>query len=81
MHGPWDGRTGQNAPLLPSSKDISFDNRQLNVVSIFSENHYSDLYIFFFKCFKIVYSLLTGLPIFSKPPFKDGSMLVQSRAK
>ncbi|XP_026476620.1 acidic mammalian chitinase-like [Ctenocephalides felis] len=31
MHGPWDGRTGQNAPLLPSSKDISFDNRQLNV--------------------------------------------------
>lgn len=37
MHGPWDGRTGQNAPLQASSKDISYANKQLNVVSILTK--------------------------------------------
>ncbi|KAI4468375.1 chitinase [Holotrichia oblita] len=31
LHGAWDGVTGHNAPLYPSSKDVTVAARQLNV--------------------------------------------------
>lgn len=34
LHGVWDGSTGINSPLYPSSKDVSETQKQLNVVSI-----------------------------------------------
>lgn len=33
LHGPWDQMTGINAPLYPSSKDVSETQKMLNVVS------------------------------------------------
>lgn len=32
LHGTWDGFTGNNAPLYPSSQDVTETSKQLNVV-------------------------------------------------
>lgn len=34
LHGTWDGFTGNNAPLYPSSQDVEETSKQLNVVRV-----------------------------------------------
>lgn len=33
LHGSWDSTVGQNAPLYASSKDVTSEQKELNVVS------------------------------------------------
>lgn len=33
LHGSWEQTVGQNAPLYASSKDVSAEQKELNVVS------------------------------------------------
>lgn len=43
FHGSWDAVTGQNAPLYPSSADVTEAQKLLNIVSTttfpFTKNH------------------------------------------
>lgn len=61
LHGTWDGYTGHNAPLYPSSQDVTETSKQLNVVSTYlnkTKSHLVDLTYDTYDIRKILICLL-----------------------